>query len=242
MKEIQCRTCGQMFESTKCLRDHIESIHPKAISLELICNLCEEVFDNNPQLKDHKNELHRQNFKCEICNCMFNLRCDLENHIKTHEIQRDFKCHICEKVFYLEWRMKRHVKGHFAKNRRLCHYYNNLKDCPFEDIGCKFTHDEAEKCKFGKLCAKPLCQFKHTAVVFHDSVEDENKTDPEDTSKQETLFCTSTPKRQKLPCDNCIDKSQCDTCFVDQYIQNTKTTGQSSNTISHWAKKGVFTI
>ena len=60
-----------------------------------------------------------------------------------------------------------------------------------------------------------MCQYRHklTPVVHEESTE---------TAEEKISFITSTPKKQKLSCENCYDKSQCDTCFVDQYIQKTK--------------------
>ena len=35
-----------------------------------------------------------------------------------------------------------------------------------------------------------------------------------------TYLYTSTPKKGKLKCEECIDESQCTKCFVDEYIKN----------------------
>ena len=50
---------------------------------------------------------------------------------------------------------------HENKNMKKCHYYNNLKACPYEDIGCKFEHKVSEQCYFQKQCRNKLCQFRH---------------------------------------------------------------------------------
>ena len=47
------------------------------------------------------------------------------------------------------------------KNVKKCHCFNNSKICPFEDIGCKFAHEDSEKCYFFDRCRNQLCQFKH---------------------------------------------------------------------------------
>ena len=47
------------------------------------------------------------------------------------------------------------------KNVKKCHYFNNSKICPIEDIGCKFAHEDSEKCYFFDRCRNQLCQFKH---------------------------------------------------------------------------------
>ena len=53
-----------------------------------------------------------------------------------------------------------------------CHYFNNNKDCPFDDQ-CIFLHEESAKCKFDGVCERKLCMYKH------DMKEEENEDDAE---------------------------------------------------------------
>ena len=46
-------------------------------------------------------------------------------------------------------------------NIRLCHYYNNMKVCPFEEIGCMFRHAKSNKCWVKEFCKNKLCQYAH---------------------------------------------------------------------------------
>ena len=39
---------------------------------------------------------------------------------------------------------------------------SQLKICPYEEVGCKFKHEQSEICKFNKQCNFKLCQFKHS--------------------------------------------------------------------------------
>ena len=48
------------------------------------------------------------------------------------------------------------------KNKKCCHFYNNDKICPYEEIGCKFKHEVSNKCRYDKNCHIKLSQFKHT--------------------------------------------------------------------------------
>ena len=50
---------------------------------------------------------------------------------------------------------------HKMKNAVNCHYYNNNKSCPYDDLGCMFPHKTSQQCKFGKLCSRKLCQYTH---------------------------------------------------------------------------------
>ena len=75
----------------------------------------------------------------------FNRFVDLEQHIKTcHEKHTVFQCDTCEKGFALKWRLKKHMRLHEESNIKTCHYFNNDKNCPYEEIGCKFLHNVAK--------------------------------------------------------------------------------------------------
>ena len=50
---------------------------------------------------------------------------------------------------------------HTESRIRACHYYNNNKHCPFEDLGCMFAHKLSEIFKYGKHCKIRLCSFQH---------------------------------------------------------------------------------
>ena len=80
--------------------------------------------------------------------------------MSSHKEMERFKCDECDKDFSVEWRMRKHNKAH-AESTKYCHYYNNAKDCPYYDIGCKFRHKESEQCKFKENCRFKLCQFRH---------------------------------------------------------------------------------
>ena len=95
--------------------------------------------------------------------------------------------------------------------RIYCHYFNNDKECPFEEIGCKFKHNISPPCK-SEGCNNLLCQYRHS----YSSVSFMQKTDVFD---KENSFFTSTPKRQRLQSEKCDEKSQCEECYVDRYIQ-----------------------
>ena len=50
--------------------------------------------------------------------------------------------------FYLKWRLEKHMTGHEKLDSKFCHYFNNNKTCPFEQIGCMFKHAKSRKCWF----------------------------------------------------------------------------------------------
>ena len=104
------------------------------------------------------------------------------------------------------------------ETERYCHYYNNGKICPFEEIGCKFRHEHSPACTF-KKCSNSLCQYRHDTNETFVS-EDDTNIEVEETMDKRTYLYTSTPKKGKLKCEECSDESQCTNCFVDEYIKN----------------------
>ena len=93
--------------------------------------------------------------------------------MRDHDVER-FKCEICEKVFQVRWRLERHVEAHANQDAKFCHYYNNSKHCPYEDIGCMFQHEDSQQCYFGKSCTNKLCQFKHQTSQRGETADDRN--------------------------------------------------------------------
>ena len=114
---------------------------------------------------------------CNLCDEKFGKNCELEKHMNTeHKAPKEFSCNICSKTFHLKWRLVKHQDIH-GENQSLkyCHYFNNEKVCPFEEIGCKFLHTKSSKCRFVK-CKNKLCPFSHA---------DEDKTKPDVVEVQE---------------------------------------------------------
>ena len=58
-----------------------------------------------------------------------------------------------------------------------------------------------------------------------DTIEQNDDIIQDNSSERKSLFFISTPKKQE--CENCMDKtSQCDGCFVDNYMRNMKAYGE----------------
>ena len=109
-----------------------------------------------------------------------------------------------------------------------CHYFNNDKMCPFEELGCKFFHTDSKKCKFGLTCQR-MCPFKHVRVnnneVTETNIDNSRIGKNEEDEKNETmaddgLFMTSTAQKIKYDCEECQNQTQCTDCFLRQDQQN----------------------
>ena len=59
-----------------------------------------------------------------------------------------------------------------------CHYYNNDKECPYDDQYI-YAYEESPDCKFGKGCERIECMFQHEESDESED-EDENESEDED--------------------------------------------------------------
>ena len=160
-------------------------------------------------MKIHKKTQHLKTFRCKKCDETFHVSKDLEIHIKSHRNCEEFKCDDCEKVFYLKWRLSKHKEIHNKDSLRHCHYYDNGKSCPLEEVGCMFLQKDSAPCKFGIMCKNNLCQYKR---------EVQNNNDDE--SKLEDEFIKLTEDEQwevrQLVCDEtCNGAERLHACSYD---------------------------
>ena len=59
--------------------------------------------------------------------------------VDDHDRKKKFDCESFGKKFFLQWRLKQHVFIHTEKVSA-CQYFLNEEHCPFDLIGCKFSH------------------------------------------------------------------------------------------------------
>ena len=89
----------------------------------------------------------------------------LEVHLKLHRDVESFECNVCSKTFHLKWRPSKHRQMHSISNtNKKCHYFNNDKSCPYQDVGCMFLHQASEACYFDSNCRNKLCPHQHKSL------------------------------------------------------------------------------
>ena len=131
------------------------------------CKNCDKTFNSKKDLKLHTKRDHPQEIKCKLCDNVFERNSDLEVHIKeNHEANRKSECEICGKTFALRWRLRKHLSIHTSLTIKKCHYFNNKKSCPFEEIGCMFEHILSETCTYGKSCSNKLCSYSRITLTL----------------------------------------------------------------------------
>ena len=159
----------QNFENIRLISENIVSLEQsheaqkKSDHSNYKCRQCEAKFTTEVCLKSHINHKHSTQYHCEICRNEFEGNVTLEQHMITiHKAEKKFKCDKCETAFVVEWRLRKHKKIHLKTNIRKCHYYNNMKECPFSTLGCKFLHEKSSFCKYNENCNLEKCQFQHS--------------------------------------------------------------------------------
>ena len=127
------------------------------------CDECGENFKRKGDRRNHIEQQHPKRFSCDHCDLKFEKSWIYEKHLEIHSLEKDKKCEVCGKAFYLEWRFRQHMLAHENPYIRKCHYYNNSKVCPFEQVGCKFKHVKAEMCQ-NTHCETKLCPKQHNVI------------------------------------------------------------------------------
>jgi hypothetical protein len=125
------------------------------------CKKCDDNFDSKRKLKEHFVNDHPVEVKCKECGERFEEHWKFERHIKGHGKDKEFHCDKCDKTYYTKWRLGKHQESHSSEVTKYCHYFNNFKECPYEEFGCKFQHEESKDCRFQRSCKNALCQFRH---------------------------------------------------------------------------------
>ena len=141
------------------------------------CRKCSDKFQSLSDLKKHKEEgCSKSEFKCEECNKCFKDEKKLEDHVEKMHVK--YECDECDKVFKYEAVLEKHMEAAHEDVELFCHYFNNDKDCPFEDE-CIYVHEESEYCKFAKNCERKFCMSKHvnTGEEECENVEDSDDDD-----------------------------------------------------------------
>ena len=152
------------------------------------CSECGESLNTIKELRTHMRKQHyAKGIECNKCSKMFDEEWKLNAHLKKH---KGLSCTLCEKTFDFEDILQKHIKIAHEGTKLYCHFYNNEKNCPFE-ADCIFLHENSTKCRYGQLCERQNCMFKHRANEETVDDNDEENLDDDDQSEANVL------------CDNC---------------------------------------
>ena len=169
LKKVMLEEVKGLKQTVKDLREEVKELKgnnpEKSTKNTLKCKKCDACFESNKNLKKHINEIHATKIKCVSCEKTFQKNCELEIHIKaSHKEIKEYDCDKCDQKFVLKWRLLKHASIHSNNiTVKKCHYFNNNKACPYEEVGCMFAHIKADTCKFGKSCSNNLCSYQHSS-------------------------------------------------------------------------------
>ena len=125
------------------------------------CNMCDEEFESIGVLNTHRKNDHQtqsyEMFKCDECKRCFNEEWKLSAHLKCH---KKYTCNQCDKSFKCQDIMEKHIRISHENVKLFCHYFNNGLECPYND-DCIFVHEDSDMCKYGAMCERNNCMFKH---------------------------------------------------------------------------------
>ena len=114
-----CEHCGKGFNEKSILKKHTVKRHGGSYSN--FCDMCGKGFMTSRALNTHtpncglikpkKKKENTSAYPCIICNKIFNRKCNLERHIKSHNEEKEHTCDQCGKQF----KDSRSVKSHRKK-------------------------------------------------------------------------------------------------------------------------------
>ena len=135
------------------------------------CDICDKVFASQGVLKKHKknHNSNPENLKCDLCEQNFNEKWKLNAHMKSHVV---YSCDQCERNFTNQDIKEKHIKISHENVKLFCYFCNNKLECP-RDAQCIFLHEKSVNCKYGKMCEREKCMYRHNTDVAEDDDDDE---------------------------------------------------------------------
>ena len=157
------------------------------------CDKCDKEFSSVAILNRHKksHNLSTEKFQCDKCERSFEEEWKLNAHIKSH---KSYPCDQCDKTFKYQETKEKHTKITHENVKLFCHYFNNDLECPFDEE-CIFLHEDSPVCKYGELCERTNCMFKHQSATGESDDADDDSEDVEDV-EDDTNYETDKSKEQ----------------------------------------------
>ena len=122
-------------------------IHNKLVQVDESINNLNDKLQKSEKIEakkvddDKHVEKQAKRLQCTYCDDVFSENWKIELHLRSHEESEQFQCNVCNKTFQAEWRMKKHIRNHYRKNIKKCKFFQEGQSCPFQEVGCKFSHD-----------------------------------------------------------------------------------------------------
>lgn len=200
---------------------HQEHLKLKQTYENLLCIVVKELPEIKARLEAYENiriagkkTPHREKrLVCQFCGENYDEEWKLETHLVIHEEAEKFPCNVCNKEFQTNWRLVKHLKNHQRKDVKICKYFKRGHFCPFEEVGCKFSHcfPKLEKEK-GNI---PNDEADKTTTMIN--VENESDHKNEKNHEFDCQGCGQFPS--EFECVKC-DGRYCSECISKDHMQN----------------------
>lgn len=105
--ENQCGACGECLDSTKTLRDHLQSHKELGSTCDICGKRCSSIKTMEIHRRTHTGE---KPYRCGLCNRDFSRKESLERHQKVHSADRPHSCSRCRRTFSRRDNLVQHLK------------------------------------------------------------------------------------------------------------------------------------
>lgn len=118
--------CGERFELTEDVTNHIITNHIKSGKSSYICHwkgCCrgQKPFSQRQKIIRHLNtHTKHKPFECEICHKKFSLDLMLKQHMRIHTGEKPYKCDLCGKTFKTSSSLTIHLRIHSGAKPMVC--------------------------------------------------------------------------------------------------------------------------
>ena len=126
--------------------------------------------------------------KCETCDQVYKSKLELKKHLQTHKTSSASHsvCDHCDKTFKYEEIKQKHISISHKNIKIYCHYFNNSSQCPFAEE-CVFLHMVSPVCRYGDMCVRDKCMFRHVNKENDDQISDKNNDAMETNDDEDNL-------------------------------------------------------
>ena len=111
---FKCCKCPKTFNFKKHLAQH-DKTHNKDINKQ-ICQECGTQLSSLSALTRHIKQQHGHEYPCSECEKIFQSKSNLNQHLKTHRLEKPHQCGHCQQHFSLKDHLEIHLKAHDKAN------------------------------------------------------------------------------------------------------------------------------